>query len=462
VATTHDLMKDALALAKTGREADLADLIEELRIPSVSTLPERREDCLRNARWLRDRFDRLGFETQIVDVIDTGLPVVIADWNGKPGKRHLTLYGHYDVQPPDPLDEWHSPPFEPEVRDGHLFARGAADNKGNHMVLVKAVEHLFAAGGPPVNVRFVIEGEEEISGESLPRYIRANGKKLKTDSVLVWDSGFDEYGHPTLATALRGLIYVELNAKGASVDLHSGVFGGVAPNPINTLARIVGELKDRNGHITIPGFYDDVRSPSPEELADWKKKDEHYAATMLRMTGARALEGEPGFQALERTGSRPTLDSNGFIGGFTGEGKKTVIPARASAKVSLRLVPDQDWKTILASMEKQIQAATTPGVEVKVDLLGAAPPVICGVDHPAARAMRAAYAEAFEKETTLIRVGGSIPVSVDFQEAVGAPLVISGIAQADCAVHSPNEHLLVDNYHRGIDAVIRFICKLGE
>jgi acetylornithine deacetylase/succinyl-diaminopimelate desuccinylase-like protein len=462
MATTHGLMEDAVARATAERDADLADLIEELRIPSVSTLPERREDCLRNARWLRDRFDRLGFKTQIVDVMDGGLPVVIGDWNGKPGKHHVTLYGHYDVQPPDPLDEWHSPPFEPEVRDGHLYARGAADNKGNHMVLVKAVEHLFAAGGPPVNVRFVIEGEEEISGESLPRYLRANGKKLKTDSVLVWDSGFDEYGHPTLATALRGLIYVELNAKGASVDLHSGVFGGVAPNPINTLARIVAELKDRNGHVTIPGFYDDVRSPSAEELAEWKKKDEHYSATMQRMTGARALEGEPGFLALERTGSRPTLDSNGFIGGFTGEGKKTVIPARASAKVSLRLVPDQDWKKILASMEQQIQAATTPGVEVTVDLLGAAPPVTCGVDHPAARAMRAAYSEAFGKETTLIRVGGSIPVSVDFKEAVGAPLVISGIAQADCAVHSPNEHLLVDNYHRGIDAVIRFICKLGE
>jgi acetylornithine deacetylase/succinyl-diaminopimelate desuccinylase-like protein len=455
-------MVDAIARAAAGREADLADLIEELRIPSVSTLPERRKDCIRNARWLRDRFDRLGFKTQIVDVMAEGLPVVIADWQGRPGKPHLTMYGHYDVQPPDPLDEWKSPPFGPEVRDGHLYARGAADNKGNHMVLVKAVEHLFAAGGPPLNLRFLIEGEEEISGESLPRYIRANASKLLTDSVLVWDSGFDEHGDPTLATALRGLLYVEVHAKGPAVDLHSGTFGGAAPNPINTLARIIGELKDRSGHITIPGFYDDVRSPSAEELAEWKKKDEDYAATMLRLTGARTLEGEPGFLLLERTGSRPTLDANGFVGGFTGQGKKTVIPARASAKVSLRLVPDQDWKVILTAMEEQIRAATTPGVKVEVELLGSAPPVTCGVDHPAARAMRAAYAEAFGRETALIRVGGSIPVSVDFQEAVGAPLVISGIAQADCAIHSPNEHLLVDNYHRGIEAAIRFICKLGE
>jgi len=459
---TQSVEQDALARAAASRDADLNDLFEELRIPSISTLPERREDCLRNARWLRDRFERLGMETEIVDVMEGGLPVVVADWNGQPGRPHLTIYGHYDVQPPDPMDEWKSPPFEPVVRDGRLFARGAADNKGNHMATVKAVEHLFAAGGPPVNLRFVIEGEEEISGESLPRYIRANAKRLKTDSVLIWDSGLDEEGHPTLATALRGLLYVELHATGPAVDLHSGVYGGVAPNPINTLARIVGELKDRHGHITIPGFYDAVVRPSAEELADWKKKDAKYVETVKKLSGSRELEGEEGFLALERAGSRPTLDANGIVGGFTGQGKKTVIPARASAKVSMRLVPDQDWKTILAALEKQVQELTTPGVQVTVDLLGAAPPVTCGVDHPAARAMRAAYKAAFGKETSLIRVGGSIPVSIDFQEAVGAPLVISGIAQSDSAVHSPNERLVVDNYYRGIDAVIRFICGMAK
>jgi acetylornithine deacetylase/succinyl-diaminopimelate desuccinylase-like protein len=462
MAKTQSVEQDALTRAAAARDADLKDLIEELRIPSVSTLPERREDCLRNARWLRDRLKGLGFETEIVDVMDKGLPVVVADWNGRPGQPHLTIYGHYDVQPPDPMDEWKSPPFEPEIRDGRLFARGAADNKGNHMATVKAVEHLFAAGGPPINIRFVFEGEEEISGESLPRYIRANGDRLKTDTVLIWDSGMDEDGHPTLATALRGLLYVELHATGPAVDLHSGVYGGVAPNPINTLARIIGELKDRHGHITIPGFYDAVVRPTAEELADWKKKDARYIETVKRMSGARALEGEEGFLALERTGSRPTLDANGIVGGFTGEGKKTVIPARASAKVSMRLVPDQDWKTILAALEKHVQELTTPGVEVTIDMLGAAPPVTCGVDHPAAQAMRAAYQGAFGKETALIRVGGSIPVSIDFQEAVGAPLVISGIAQSDSAVHSPNERLVVDNYYRGIEAVIRFICGLAR
>lgn len=458
---TQALMEKALARAAASRDADLNDLLEELRLPSISTLPERRDDCLRNARWLSDRFQRMGMQTEIVDVTEGGLPVVVAEWHGQPDRPHLTIYGHYDVQPADPLEEWKSPPFEPALRGGEIFARGAADNKGNHMATLKAVEHLFAAGGPPVNVRFLMEGEEEITGPSLPAYLRANGSKLKTDAVLVWDSNFDEDGYPTLATALRGLLYVELHASGPAVDLHSGVYGGLAPNPINTLARIVGELKDRNGHITIPGFYDAVQPPTPEELAAWKKKDARYGEYMKKSSGARSLEGEEGFLALERAASRPTLDANGIIGGFTGAGKKTVIPARASAKVSMRLVPNQDWKAILASLEEYVRELTTPGVEIKIEVHGAAPPVLSGVDHPAARALRAAYKEAFGKDTMLIRVGGSIPVAVDFQEAVGAPIVISGIAQADNAIHSPNEHFVIDNYHRGIEAVIRLICGLA-
>src|SRR5207253_888429 len=270
------------------------------RIPSISTLPERREDCLRNARWLGDRFDAMGMKTQIVDVVEGGLPVVIADWQGRPGKPHLTMYGHYDVQPVDPVDGWKSPPFEPAV-----------------------------------------------------------------------------HGRPTLATALRGLLYTELRAKGPAVDLHSGTFGGVAPNPINTLARVIGELKDRHGHVTIPGFYDAVRPPSAEELAAWKKNDARYVQNMRRMTVAKALEGEEDFLAVERTGSRPTLDANGFIGGFTGKGAKTVIPAEASAKVSMRLVPDQDWQAILPAFKRRVSELTTPGVEISVEVIGSAPPVTC-------------------------------------------------------------------------------------
>ena len=461
MATTQSVRDAAVALARSRRDADLDDLIEELRIPSISTLPERREDCLRNARWLADRFTSVSMSVQVVDVVAGGLPVVIADWQGRPGKPHLTMYGHYDVQPVDPIDLWKSPPFEPVVHDGELWGRGAADNKGNHMATVKAVEHLFAAGGPPVNLRFVIEGEEEISGKSLAQYMLVNGAKLKTDAVLVWDSGMDEDGQPTLATSLRGLLYTELHAQGPAVDLHSGTFGGVAPNPINTLAHVIAGLKDRNGHVTIPGFYDAVREPSAEELAAWRKKDATFVENMKRMTGAQALEGEEGFLVLERAGSRPTLDANGILGGFTGEGQKTVIPAHAMAKVSMRLVPDQDPNAIFKSLQGHVQDLTTPGVEMKVVHLSAAPPMTCDVDNFAARALRDAYRIAFDKETVLIRVGGSIPVAFDFQEAVGAPIVISGIAQADSAIHSPNEHLVIDNYHRGIEAVIRFICGLA-
>ncbi len=462
MATTQSLQDEAVALAQSRRESDLDALIEELSIPSISTLPERRDDCLANARWLRDRFTAMNMKTDIIDVREGGLPVVMAEWNQHPGKPHLTIYGHYDVQPVDPVDEWKTPPFDPIARDGHLYARGAADNKGNHMATVKAVEHLFALGGAPINLRFLLEGEEEITGPSLPQFLRERGSSLKTDSVLIWDSGMDEEGMPTLATSLRGLIYTELRATGPAVDLHSGTYGGIAPNPINTLARIVAELKDRDGRVTIPGFYDAVRDPSAAEAADWKRKDSDFTAEMLRLTGAKALEGEPDFTGLARAGARPTLDANGFVGGFTGKGAKTVIPSHAMAKVSMRLVPDQDWKAILASFKSHVQSLTTPGVQIEIEVIGSAPPVLCSVDHDAARALTAAYKAAFGKETALVRVGGSIPVAVDFQEAVGAPLVISGIAQADCAIHSPNEHLLIDNYHRGIEAVIRFICGLAE
>lgn len=460
--TKQDVMEPALALARASRDADLADLFEELRIPSVSSLSQHQKDCLRNAEWLRARFEKMGMEANVVDVVEGGLPVVMAEWLKRPGKPTLTMYGHYDVQPPDPIEEWKTPPFEPTVRDGHVYARGCADNKGNHMVCVKAAEHLFAAGGPPINIRFLIEGEEEKSGYALPRYLRDNASKLKTDFVLIWDGGFDPAGRPTLANALRGIIYTELNAVGAAVDLHSGEYGGNAPNPINTLAHIISDLKDREGRITIPGFYDDVQPASAEELKEWAREDDMYAAIALKLSGAPALEGEPGFMATERHGSRPTLDANGIIGGFTGEGSKTVIPSRAMAKVSMRLVPNQDPEAITAAFKKYVQSLTTPGVKVTVTVLGSvSPPILCGTDNAAAKALSAAYKEVFGKSPSLERVGGSIPVTVDFQEALGAPLVISGIPQADCAVHSPNEHLVIDQYHKGIEAIIRFICILG-
>jgi acetylornithine deacetylase/succinyl-diaminopimelate desuccinylase-like protein len=460
VATTK-VLDAALARAREDRDADLKDLIDELRIPSIAALPKHYPDCVRNAEWLQDRFERLGMKAYLARPVPDGIPVVVAEWNGAPGKPHLTIYGHYDVQPADPLDRWETPPFEPAIRNGHVYARGAADSKGNHLASVKAVEHLLAAGGLPVNVRFIIEGEEEVTGPSLPRFVRDSASKLATDAVLVWDGGFDEVGRPTLATGLRGMLYVELHAKGAAHDLHSGTYGGLAPNPINTLARILGELKDREGHVTIPGFYDAVRGASAQELADWRPEDGRYAAEMQRMAGARALEGEPGFLANERTGTRPTLDVHGILGGFVGEGQKTVIPSQAFAKVSMRLVPDQDYQAIFDSLDPYVRSLSTPGVEVRVEMLSPAPPFTTGVDNPAARALVKAFKETFGKETAFVRVGGSIPAALDFHEALGAPIVISGIDEADTSIHSPNEHFSVEQYHRGIEALIRFICHFA-
>ncbi|HEV2217961.1 MAG TPA: dipeptidase [Candidatus Dormibacteraeota bacterium] len=460
--STTATLEKALARARARRDADLDDLMEEVRIPSISALEQHRPDCVRNAEWLVTRFERMGFKALLVNEPREGKPVVVAEWNGAPGKPHLTIYGHYDVQPADPVDKWESPAFEPQVRNGNLFARGACDNKGDHMTAIKAVEHLAASGELPLNIRFLIEGEEESAGHSLPQYLRKHGKDLHTDAVLVWDGGFDPLGRPVLATALRGILYVEIHARGAAVDLHSGTFGGNAPNPLNTLGRIVGALKDANGHVTIPDFYDDVRPPSAEELAQWRQDDGRFKEEALKLTGARSLEGEPEFLVLERAGSRPTLDVNGMLGGFVEKGEKTVIPATAFAKVSMRLVPDQDWQKILKSLERYVQTLTTPGVEVHVDKLGSAPPVLSAADHAAARALQTAFEEAFGKKTSLVREGGSIPVALDFQEAVGAPLVISGISQADNAVHSPNEHLLISQYHTGIEALIRFICRFAE
>ncbi len=450
----------ALQSARAARDRDLDEFFEELRIPSVSTLPEHAADVRRNAQWLRDRFDRLGFQTSLTDVEGGRHPVLEAEWRGRPEAAMVTIYGHYDVQPPDPLEEWQSPPFEPTVRDGLVYARGAADNKGNHFAALKAAEHWFAAGGPPVNLRFLLEGEEEISGTALPRYIRQNADRLRTDYVLVWDGGFANDGVPALISGLRGILYTELVARGAGTDLHSGGFGGVAPNPLNTLARIAGELKGRDGVITIPGFYDGVEMPDPEETREWPLGPE-YEQTLKEVMQAGVLEGEAGYPAAIRQMARPTLDVNGMIGGFTGEGSKTVIPATAMAKVSMRLVPGQDPRRIYDTFAEYVQELSTPGVRVEVRMLGAAPPVLTGTDHAAARSMAAAFEQAFGKRARPVRMGGSIPVAVDFQEALGAPMVIGGLGQPGSGAHSPHERFSVDHFHRGIETLIHFLHGLA-
>jgi len=453
------MLQDALNLAKAGQEESDADLFEELRIPSVSALPQHREDVRRNARWLADRLERLGFTTSITDVPGGRHPVLQADLVADPSAPTLTIYGHYDVQPADPVELWISPPFEPTVRDGRVFARGSADNKGNHMAAIKAVEYCIKGGGLPVNVRFLIEGEEEITGESLGRYVRENATRLATDWVLVWDGGFGEDGSPSLTLGLRGILYVELEAVGSGIDLHSGTFGGVAPNALNTLAHVISSLKGRDGRITIPGFYDRVRKPSAEELKQWERPAD-YAETVKKLSHSEALEGEADYPPLQRQWARPTLDVHGMIGGFAGEGGKTVIPSRGMAKVSMRLVPDQDPHEILPNLKKYVAELTTPGVRIEVRVLGATRPVLIGGDHPAAAAAMQAFETAFGRKARLVRSGGSIPVAIDLQEALQAPMVSSGLPEADSAPHSPNEHYNLDHYHRGIEMLIRFMYGL--
>lgn len=453
------MLDKALKAAKEGVDQSDADLFEELRIPSISALPEHREDVRRNAGWLIERLEKMGFKTSLTDVAGGRHPVLQADLVVNPAAPTLTIYGHYDVQPPDPLDEWLSPPFEPTVRDGRVYARGSSDNKGNHMAAIKAVEFCIKAGGPPVNVRFLIEGEEEITGEALGHYVREHAKRLGTNWILVWDGGFAEDGSPALTLGLRGILYVQLEAVGPGIDLHSGVYGGVAPNPLNSLAHVLSALKGRDGRITIPGFYDDVRSPSAEELAQWERGPE-YEDTVKRLSHSEVLEGEGEYPLLVRQWARPTLDVHGITGGFTGDGIKTVIPSRGMAKVSMRLVPDQDPAKILPNLKRYVEELATPGVKIEVRQLGATRPCLIGADHAAAAAAMEAFESAFGRKPRLVRSGGSIPVAIDLQEALGAPMVSSGLPEADSAPHSPNEHYNLDHYHRGIEMLIRFIYAL--
>ena len=454
------MLDKALERARKGRSEAEAQLFELVSIPSVSALPEHRADCRRAAGWLEQKLRGLGMDVQVVDVLDEGHPVVVAEWLGRPGAPTLTIYGHYDVQPPDPLDEWRTPPFEPTVRDGFVYGRGADDNKGQHLASVIAAAYYFADGGPPVNLRFLVEGEEEVGGKSLPTYVRANADRLATDYLLIADGSFVAPGLPAIVTALRGLLYTEIEVEGPSVDLHSGIFGGVAPNPFNSLAHIIAGLKDRKGVIHIPGFYDDVESPSAAELEDWKTLP-ITAEEQRESMGVTELAGEEGYSILERKWSRPTLDVHGVIGGFIGAGSKTVIPARARAKVSTRLVPNQEPARVLAGLREAVAQFATAGTRARVIELGSAPPVQLTTEHAGVDALRAAFAAAYGAAPVLIREGGSVPVTIDFQEALATHLLVTGFGLPGDALHSPNERMSLDQYHRGVDAVIHLMYELA-
>ena len=453
------MVADAIERARAGREQAERELFDLVRIPSVSTDPAHAADCRRAADFLVQRLRAMGMTAEAVDMPGEKHPVVAAEWLGRPGAPTLAIYGHYDVQPPDPVDLWTSPPFEPTVRDGLLFARGSDDNKGQIMASVVAAQHWFAAGGPPVNLRFLIEGEEEISGRALPRYIRENADRLKSDYVLIADGQFTAPGLPNLITGLRGLLYTEIEVRGARADLHSGIYGGVAPNPFNTLAHIISALKGRDGVVTIPQFYDAVRRPSEAELEAWRRLPVNEESQKAEM-GAPALEGEAGYSPAERKWARPTLDVHGVMGGFVGAGSKTVIPAVATAKVSMRLVPDQEPAAILGRLRAHAASLATPGTTVTVRELNSAPPISAGTDHPGVEAAAAAYEKSFGVRPVLMREGGSVPVTIDFQEGLGAPLLITGFGLPGDALHSPDEHYSLDQYHRATEMVIHLLEEL--
>jgi acetylornithine deacetylase/succinyl-diaminopimelate desuccinylase-like protein len=453
----------AIDYARQNNARFLDELKTLLRIPSVSTLPEHKMDVVRAAGWLADELNRIGLEH--VEVIKTaGHPLVYADWLHAPGKPTCVCYGHYDVQPPDPLDEWKSPPFEPAERNGNLYARGAVDDKGQMYIHIKALECLFKAHGGklPINIRVILEGEEEVGGEQIAKFVREKGERLGADFALISDTELFAPDLPTLCVGLRGMIYTEIEARGAMTDLHSGMYGGAAPNPFVALAQIIAKLKEPSGHILIPGFYDDVKAPDSAELKNWKRlpfDEEHYRKTEV---GSRNLTGEPGFSVLERTWARPSLDVHGMPGGFIGVGAKTVIPAKAAAKISMRLVPDMTPEKAFAQYKSYVETLTPAGITLDVRLIHSGEAIVIGTDNPYIQAATRALKQIWKKDTVFIRSGGSIPIVGDFERHLKIPSVMMGFGLPDDNLHAPNEKFHIANFHRGIESVIAFFEELGK
>jgi len=440
----------------------LDELKTFLRIPSVSTLPEHVPDVLRAAQFVADSMKTAGLEN--IEIISTAKhPLVYADWLHAPGKPTVLCYGHYDVQPPDPLDEWISPPFEPTVRDGNIYARGSADDKGQMYMHIKAVEALLSTTGTlPVNLKFLIEGEEEVGGESVAKFVAENPARLKADVALVSDTELFAEGLPTLCIGLRGLIYTEIEARGPSRDLHSGMYGGAASNAVFGLIELLSKMKDADGKIQIPGMYDDVAAPTPAEKRSWEHLPFDEKDFLKNEVGSTRLTGEPGYSVFERTWARPTLEVHGIAGGFTGAGAKTVIPARATAKVSMRMVPNQDPEKIIAAFKKFVADNTPAGIQTEVRVLSWGPAIMVNPDHPAIHVAAQAFRDILGKETVFIRSGGSIPIVGDFAKHLGIPTILMGFGLPDDGLHSPNEKYKVANYYAGIMTIAHFFEQYGQ
>jgi acetylornithine deacetylase/succinyl-diaminopimelate desuccinylase-like protein len=440
------------------RDRHLAELGELLAIPSLAAAGD--DGCSAAARWLREHLQRLGLEAETV--ASAGPPNVLAELHAAEGRPTLLLYGHYDVQPPDPLEAWASPPFTPTVRDGCLYARGASDDKGQLFAQLMAVEAWQRAGGGlPVNLKVFIEGEEEIGSPHLEAFLGDHAGRLAADAAVISDSEFFADDLPSITIGLRGLAYVEVTVRGPSADLHSGVHGGAVRNPADVLAALVAALHDGCGRVTIPGFYDDVLDPSAQEQAAWAQlpfDEQEYAASL----GLKDLTGgEAGLPVLHRRWSRPTLDCNGLVGGYTGRGAKTIIPAAATAKLSMRLVPRQQPDKVTDALRSQLQRLCPPGVTLETSVLSSARPVLLAADSPAMRAAQAALAEAFGREPAFIRCGASVPVTELIQRLLKLDAVLMGFGLPSDNLHSPNEHFRLEQLWRGSLAAAAFLKNLA-
>jgi acetylornithine deacetylase/succinyl-diaminopimelate desuccinylase-like protein len=444
-------MDNVIDFINVNRDRYLEELKALLAIPSISALPQHAGDVKRCADWCADEMRRIGLQN--VRLIDTpGNPVVYGDWLGAPGAPTILFYGHYDVQPVDPLELWESPPFEATVRDGEIYARGSADDKGQVFMHFKAVEaHLKQNGRLPVNIKFILEGEEEVGSVNLDDFVRSHKSELGADVVVISDSPMFARGVPSICYGLRGLVYFQIDLRGSSTDLHSGSFGGAVANPAMVLSQVLAQMKDRGGRIKIPGFYDEVVPLQEEERQAWASlpfNEKQYKKDF----GMPKLFGESGFTTLERTWARPTFEVNGLLSGFTGEGAKTVLPAVAMAKVSMRLVPNQLPDTIARLFEDYVKKVTPKTVELKITRMHGGKPWMTSYDNPFVQAAARAIEKGFGQKPVLTREGGSIPVVSTFQEELGLPSVLFGVGLPDENAHAPNEKLDVGNFHGGIIA----------
>jgi acetylornithine deacetylase/succinyl-diaminopimelate desuccinylase-like protein len=444
-------MEKIIDFINVNRDRYLDELKALLAIPSISALPQHAADVKRCAEWCADEMRRIGLQN--VRLIETpGNPVVYGDWLGAPGAPTILFYGHYDVQPVDPLELWESPPFEATVRDGEIYARGSADDKGQVFMHLKAVEaHLKESGRLPVNIKFILEGEEEVGSVNLDDFVRAHRSDLAADVVVISDSPMFARGVPSICYGLRGLVYGQIDLRGSSTDLHSGSFGGAVANPAIVLAQMLAQMKDRGGRVKIPGFYDDVVPLQEEERKAWASlpfNERKYKKDF----GIPKVYGETDYTTLERTWARPTFEVNGLLSGFTGEGAKTVLPALAMAKVSMRLVPNQDPDKIAKLFEAYVLDIAPKTVEVKVTRMHGGKPWMTSYDNPFVKAAGRAIEKGFGQKPVYTREGGSIPVVSTFQEELGLPSVLFGVGLPDENAHAPNEKLDVGNFHSGIVA----------